>query len=185
MNYTHPVLDFIDRTKQIIGQYDKYKRTLPGDEQYEVTLLINCLIGLLVVPQQVATREPYCSYMQGWLTDQTIGENGKEWNIKPHFIRCAGYSNHNELITDPESMTIRQLIRSMRNTVTHYNFTLLPQGYSQSITQIHTIAFSELSNGKPRENGFRMELPVYALKQFSLRLADETREIISDALQNA
>jgi hypothetical protein len=42
--------DFAKRTLKIIDQYDRAKH--PGPENYEVTLLVNCLVGLLILPHE-------------------------------------------------------------------------------------------------------------------------------------
>src|SRR5688572_6053080 len=53
-NYNQQEFDFIKRTQAIIDRYDKLK--IPEEEKekekYEVTLLLNCLVGLLILPQQ-------------------------------------------------------------------------------------------------------------------------------------
>ena len=46
----HAMKDFLDRTFKIIDQYDKIKDQL-GNESYEVTLLINSLFGIVIMPK--------------------------------------------------------------------------------------------------------------------------------------
>jgi len=48
--YQQQEFDFIDRTKKILEQYNSIK--LPKKEKFEVTLLLDCFVGLLVLPQQ-------------------------------------------------------------------------------------------------------------------------------------
>ena len=47
-NYSKQELDLVERTKEIITQYDSFKL----EKSFEVTLLINCLVGMLIIPQQ-------------------------------------------------------------------------------------------------------------------------------------
>lgn len=44
--------DFIERTLALVEQYDEVQEFYPFDEQYNHTLLINCLLGLAVVPHE-------------------------------------------------------------------------------------------------------------------------------------
>ncbi|MEW6226592.1 MAG: HEPN family nuclease [Bacillota bacterium] len=58
--------DFIVRTLKIIRQYEKY---VPVSEQFEVTLLINCLLGLLVLPKErcyVDIPDVLIEELEGW-----------------------------------------------------------------------------------------------------------------------
>lgn len=52
-NYSQKEFDFIERTRTIIEQYDSIDTSQISKEKYEVTLFINCLMGLIVLPQQV------------------------------------------------------------------------------------------------------------------------------------
>src|SRR4030067_3602426 len=49
MDYEIFERDFIVRTLRIVEQYDE---CIKGHEKYEVTLLINCLLGLLILPKE-------------------------------------------------------------------------------------------------------------------------------------
>ena len=46
--------DFIDRTLHLIGQYEDILHQYPFAEQYNYTLLINCLFGIIVMPKERA-----------------------------------------------------------------------------------------------------------------------------------
>lgn len=52
-SYTSPKksTDLIQRTKRIIEQYDERESYL-GTEFYDVTLLLNCLLGVVVLPRE-------------------------------------------------------------------------------------------------------------------------------------
>ena len=48
--YQNIDIDFARRTLKILDQYDELKRS--GANNFEVTLLINCLVGLLILPHE-------------------------------------------------------------------------------------------------------------------------------------
>ncbi len=50
-HYTKGEFDFVKRTLKIIKQYDSMF-TKGIDEKYEITLLINCFIGLVIIPHE-------------------------------------------------------------------------------------------------------------------------------------
>jgi hypothetical protein len=65
--------DFIRRTLKRLDQYAELVlgRVAP-DNEYEVTLLMNCLLGLLVYPQQIATGTPHQKRFSNWLTHEFV-----------------------------------------------------------------------------------------------------------------
>jgi len=94
--YTDFNKDFIKRTIEIIQSYNSIK-----GEKYEVTLLINCLTGLLVLP-----REKY--YAQ--IPDDNL-KDLEGWGINIGHIKevncpICGYKLNN-------------IVRHMRNSIAH------------------------------------------------------------------
>ncbi len=75
--------DCIKRTLEIINQYEHHvMRNVPTEkEQFEVTLLINCLLGLLVLP-----KELWCEKLPNEPIRQLDG-----WGLKAEYIEDAGY----------------------------------------------------------------------------------------------
>lgn len=51
-NYYQLEIDFVRRTLALIDQYEMVKNHFPFDEQYNHTLLVNCLLGLIVLPKE-------------------------------------------------------------------------------------------------------------------------------------
>ncbi len=51
-NFHKLEIDFIERTLRLIEQYDEWKDLYDFDEQYNHTLLINCLLGLAILPKE-------------------------------------------------------------------------------------------------------------------------------------
>lgn len=77
------------------------------NEPYDATILVNCLLGLLIVPRESFFKNiPDVSYKQ-------LGD----WGIKPssivQFSKCEYGVKH-----EP---TLKQLVRHMRNAVAHFN----------------------------------------------------------------
>jgi hypothetical protein len=51
-NYANFEPDFINRTLALIEQYDDFIGDVDFKEQYNYTLLINCFLGLIVMPKE-------------------------------------------------------------------------------------------------------------------------------------
>jgi HEPN pEK499 p136 len=51
-NFRKLEIDFIRRTLSLVEQYDEWKDAYEFDEQYNHTLLINCLLGLAILPKE-------------------------------------------------------------------------------------------------------------------------------------
>ena len=106
MEYDRIETDFVLRTKKLIEQYE-------GD--YEVTLLINCCIGLLVLP-----REKHINS----IPDILISESGKTWGLSRNSIttdcRECGYK-------------LRNIIRRIRNGICHFKVKTIPDGSGEIV----------------------------------------------------
>lgn len=165
-NYLQMERDFIERTLQIIDQYEELRKQFPPDNQYEVTLLMNCVLGLLVYPQQIASKPEFAPYFNRWLTADLVVNVGREWGITPHGIKSAGYKNgknKEQIKITLEQLTLRNLIRQMRNTAAHAAF------YVNDIShQIECIEFRDAS----RPDGFHIVVPVSSLSTFVIKLAE-------------
>ena len=66
-----------------------------------MTLLVNCLVGLLILPHERRTD----------LIPDVAIEELSEWSIDPSFIKSWG---------DTKKKTLRQLVRQLRNSVAHF-----------------------------------------------------------------
>src|SRR5437773_6933740 len=105
--------DLILRTLKLIDQYDTYVLPhVPEDDQVEVTLLINCLLSLLVVPKERWYEQVEPTPL-GDLAAWGISENLIEsWGRCP---RCGGEPQHH----------LREFLRRMRNSVCHARIEVL------------------------------------------------------------
>lgn len=99
-HYKNQEYDFINRTKTIIEQYEKLE--IDKGDKFEVTLLLNCLVGLLILPQQ------------NWfnsLPHDLVSQ--KEWGID---------EKHISTIKKGETKNVKDVARHLRNSIAHYNF---------------------------------------------------------------
>jgi hypothetical protein len=162
--------DFIERTLRILDQYDELVRGhVDQAHEYEVTLLLNCLLGLLIYPQQVAHQKR----MDRWLTRELVMDHGHVWGIKPEYVKSAGYksgSKDAEAISI-EQLTLRNLLRQMRNTAAHASFSAT--GRALDYAQIEAIVFQS----KERTDDFHLVMPVASLERFVRKLASESLKV--------
>lgn len=143
-HYLHQEYDFVYRTKKIIEQYDNL--TLSEKDKFEVTLLLNCLVGLLIIPQQ---------YWYYCLPTEIISK--KEWGVAPEDI---------SFIREGETRNIKDISRHLRNSVTHYRF----KAFNNSFKKISQIKFEDFdpNGGKT----FEAIIPLADLRQFTNKLSD-------------
>ena len=99
MDYTNLVEDFARRTRENLQVL--HAAQARGERAYEVTALVNSMLGLLVFPQQKYVNSiPETSLgdlsMQGWPIPEVLGDF-------------------------PQVPNLRQLIRHLRNAVSHFN----------------------------------------------------------------
>lgn len=129
--------DFIKRTLLLMKTYSG---------SYDATLLINCLVGLLIVPREAflnrIPQEPISSL--------------SNWGISPSSIAAIGtqrYSGHK-----PNSL--QGVVHSLRNSVAHFNIT--PE---QAHGQVIAFRFRDC-------NGFDATIPISEMKEFVEKLAN-------------
>ena len=161
-DYARMEVDFIRRTLEIIDQYAELVRgRVDKDQEYEVTLLMNCLLGLLIYPQQIAHHKGW----QPWLSTAKLSYEDSQWGLSREMLRSAGYLNDNQTKIGYERLTVRNLIRQMRNAAAHARFYV--GDHSDNQGQITEIEFKD----EEREDGFHLVIPVANLKTFVRRLA--------------
>jgi hypothetical protein len=90
-------LNFTQRTLEIVRDYDG---------PYDTTLLVNCFLGLLVVPKEKWIEK---------IPNDAINRL-PDWGISPGSIKKFGKCRCGA----PHPETLRQLVKSMRNSVAHF-----------------------------------------------------------------
>jgi hypothetical protein len=126
---------FTKRTLEILKAYEG---------QRDATVLINCLLGLLVVPKEaMRERLPSVSFA-----------NLSEWGISSTSIRNPGQCDYGHA----HQLDLRQLVRRLRNAVAH--FRIEPEHTDGIVT-----AFS-FKDG----NGFHAVLTLQEIRDFVTKL---------------
>lgn len=138
-NYKQQEYDFVNRTKEILKQYKQFIEKVPEKDRFECTLLLNCCVGLLVVP-----KEEWSNY----LPDDLVSE--KEWGLKPeHIPQIQGGKKQ-----------IKEIVTHLRNSVSHYEFTVI----GNSNGDISRVDFKDFN--RQGTTTFEATIPVSNLRVF-------------------
>ncbi len=127
---------FIQRSLELVKQYEG---------PYDATLLLNCLLGLLVVPKESCLAS---------IPDTPISELSA-WGINPEAVRSYGSSNR----PDNDPRNLRGLVWRLRNAVAHFRFKPIPDR-----GEVTAFNFKD-------QSGFEATLPLTELRVFVERLA--------------
>lgn len=120
-NYHNLQSEFIQRTLRLIDQYYDQFGAYPFNEQFNYTLMINCLLGLIVMPKEKVID----------LVPNDL--------LTPEFLASIGAPSTElgENVT-----TLRRLIISLRNAVAHFDINVI------SINGENLIDFLEFSDSR-------------------------------------
>src|SRR5262245_31444769 len=109
MMYESVIRDFAERTRKNLRVIEQLQAK--GEEVYEVTQLINSMLGLLVFPkEEFVDQIPDTSL-------QDLQESG--WPI-PRV--SSGF---------PQAKDLRELIRYLRNAIAHFNLEFIKDGTNE------------------------------------------------------
>ena len=143
MNYfKNQEYEFIQRTKKIIEQYEKF--AIDKNEKYEVTLLLNCLVGLLILPQQHWFKK---------LPKVIVCE--ENWGIG---------ENHISIIKEGEKKTVQNVARHLRNSIAHYRF-IIPKNNGLIIR----VEFEDFYRNNLT---FKSNIPIDSIRKFTTKLTE-------------
>lgn len=173
--------DFIRRTLGIVDQYDNVIMKAVGkEEQYEVTLLINCLLGLIVTPFELKKRQDSdpCFPVICTVDSTPITDLDPEWGLRE--LKITKFVLKGRKIR-PERVTLRQLVAMLRNSAAHSQFSdkkkaRQPKGISvdyidssvaKDESQITNLYFYNIYD----TTEFKANIPVEALRVFATKLA--------------
>ena len=147
MEYKNLVKDFALRTRKNLDTLRELQQSQPNSEVYEVTQLINSMLGLLIFPQQqYVSRIPKVPLSdlanQGWPVPKIIGD----------------YSQVKDL---------NQLVRYLRNGIAHFNLTFVSDGNGN-------IKGMQIWNTDPRTNSttWKAELTLQDIEGISQKFID-------------
>lgn len=114
-NYKDLEYEFIERTLLLIGQYEDIFPRFEFQEQYNYTLLINCLLGLIVLP-----KERIITYI-------------------PNDRLTPGIKMNMGLVTSVIGTginTLRDLIINLRNSIAHFDIRVISNDDNFLINEI-------------------------------------------------
>lgn len=130
MNWENIQKDVTERTLQILEQYDEYlcSNKISGDNEraLEVTLLLNCLTGLLVIPMEIQKenggKRPNLPLCDDDL--QSLNSILDKWGIAPGDLEIEFIYNFDEKpkIAQPEEITLRLFAWRLRDSISHAHF---------------------------------------------------------------
>jgi len=152
-NYRDSTVDFIVRTRSNLALIQARKLDV-GEERFEVTQLINSLLGLLVMPQQQEI------FRQGVYMLRNLERDG--WT----FPRPAqGYHNKTELSA---------MLRLMRNSIAHWGLSFIERnGEISDIVMVN-------KNDDTGNICWRAQMSVPELRCFVERLSELAISIVKN-----
>lgn len=125
------------------------RRTLSLAEGYEgpldATLLVNCLLGLLIVPKEALIEK----------IPTTEFESLSDWGISPSSIKKVGKCAYGH----EHRPNLRQLVHRLRNSVAHFRIEPIHED-----GQVARFSFRD-------QNGFHADVSLTEIKTFVTRLA--------------
>lgn len=133
---------FMERSLELVQRYEG---------PYDATLLLNCLLGLLIVPKESCLKSIPC---------EPIDELRK-WGISPSAIEDHGRSNGE----DDDPRNLRGLVWHLRNAIAHFRFEPRPDRGEVEAFHFHD------------KSGFRATVQIDELRVFVERLAEQLREM--------
>lgn len=134
---------FIERTLVLVQEYRG---------SYDATLLLNCLLGLLVVPKEACLLK---------IPPDPVKTKLMDWGIDP--VCITSYGRWTEENNDPNNL--RGLVWRLRNAVAHFHFKPIPASGEVR-------AFNFQDNSK-----FEATVPIAQLRVFVERLAEHIKQL--------
>ena len=188
MEFSRVERDFVERTLALLEQYDEYVVPKIGrDERYEVSLLLNCLLGLIILPFEYSGREQKererveCVYPQVVPDDlRFVAELGPSWGLADLQVKRLKIWGKTKPVNE---ITLCDTIALMRHSMAHARFEdgnkrKKPQGLSVSYNVFpdNPIESLILQVNFVNEHGgteFEATIPVKGLRNFSSMVAKQ------------
>lgn len=118
---------------------------------FDATLLLNCLLGLLVVPKESCLLE----------IPQDSSSEFMKWGIDPSSVQEYGKAT----AKNNDARNLRGLVWRLRNAVAHFRFRPEPPH-----GEVKAFAFHD-------QNGFKALIPLEQLRVFVEKLASHLRTL--------
>jgi hypothetical protein len=144
-------IEFIHRTKQIIEGYKG---------QYNVTLLLNCLLGLIVLPSEFYKRKRYSFF------DKDVTEYPELADLTNGMFFVPTKNSGRNWV--PDKTTLKNLIKKIRNGISHQQ--IEANGTGEKWQRVVIRDFNIYNN-----NNLELEIDwsVKNLTNFALFIADQ------------
>lgn len=156
--YTNITIDFISRTKDILNK-------LTDLTEYDVTLLLNCCLGLIGMPsEKYSGNANNHAIFSKKLMDVF---NDPSWGITENSIKIP--KSKKELA----NKKLTYLVKKIRNGICHFH--IKAEAYADLTTKNKIIEKINIKDKHPKTNSlnFEIELSIEQLKTFAIKLADE------------
>lgn len=180
MEYKIVERDFVSRSLLVLQQYEEHvKPSTLNKEHFEVTLLLNCLLGLVVLPFEHLKREQKNIFPKMCEEDETpIYELESKWGLDDLRIEKIVVKGTD---LDKKEITLRIIVAMFRHSMTHAQFgdgnkTEKPNGLSvvyqtnKSNSSKSDIFEVNIVN-KHYNTEFIANIPVKSLRKFAEKLA--------------
>lgn len=162
--YKNEEYDFVKRTSEILYQYEEYAKEILKDsrkkEKYDVTLLLNSCVGLLLLPRQLWFNK---------LPKDLLGDG--KWGIKDSHISLMGKDGK-------ESKNVRNLVCHLRNSVSHLR--IFDEIVTDKNGDIEKITFKDCLPDDVTQT-FEATISINDLKVFLQKLSTEMLKIMKRA----
>ncbi len=152
-------IEFIDRTQNIIKEYKGI---------YNITLLLNCLLGLVVLPSEYYRRKTYKFF------DKDISEYPKLNKLTSEISFTPTKYNYKTKQHENDKTTLKNLIKKVRNGISHQHIECVDKkGKWTGVT----IRDFNTRNGNKQE--LEIKWTPKQLKEFALFVADSYKSEIN------
>jgi hypothetical protein len=135
--YSIQDIDFVKRTLCILEQYKKSE--IPKEDKFEITLFVNCLLGLILIPKSKL-----------WDKSIILKDPIETWGIK-----------NSQITTIEDDNTISNVLYHLRNSIAHYRFELKSED-----GEIKKILFCDKDDSKATKCNFEAIIPISNLRTF-------------------
>jgi len=111
--------------------------------KYEVTMLLNCLVGLIIIPAEAYLKKNY-----NFLNKPIAGVLEVSQLMENQYFQPTS-SRHKGGVYKPKQLTLANLIRSIRNSVAHNHIYCLPEDGKWRMVRVCDINENNRQDGKP------------------------------------
>lgn len=113
---------------------------------FDATLMVNCLLGLLVVPKETVLQA---------IPEDPLSTLAR-WGISPRCIKTPGRATN----TNPNPATLRGLVSNLRHSVAHFRIKPIP-----ATEEVHSFEYTN-------DLGLHAVIPISEMREFVMRLSE-------------